>query len=1115
MSLGFPRRGLTAVRSQTTFDRMMVSNSVWYIRLLGSVAFVAAILTPTAELGAEPQITVNSANTYWGVVDYSPDGSLIGLAQGSTASLFDVESRRRLRDIRPGATDVRALAFTPDSSGLVLGNRSGDLVLADVASGDERWSHAFGEVSVHSLDISPDGRFVLVSTWSADEEQEIRGRVHFLEAETGEILWTLDGGYPPSDTGNVRFLPNGRRAVLRWSASSVALLDLVSRRVLAEFDGSWGSIGNLAVSPDGTFLATSGAYVTITIREIATGEVVQELDGGDWVYSLTYSPDGSTLIAGTRSAGTRIFNLETDELIGTIPRSSLSVEFSRDGRRIAIGSGDGAEIWNWQTQERLQTFNAGVPSPTEAVLSPDGRRLFLGSEDSTVQVWDTRTMRLVGTLEGHTTQPERRSPGVWGIDVSPDGSEVATAGQDGTVRFWDARTLEPREVLEAHDSVVFDVRYSADGARIVTASWDETAVVWDRATLSGEATVTDEYGLQNALFVEAGESLDIITSSGLSSGAEMKRWDTQSAGVEIVYGQTHAMSPAFTPSEARLSPDGSYLLSVGVAAAYLFDAQTGNRIADLPRAPRADYRAGIFGPDGGSVYLGYHTGMVQEVDLLTNHVVRTLAAHRRHVDTIRFSPDGSIMYTASGEGTLRSWLVEEFRLLTTSIATPDGEWVTWTPEGFFVGTDAAIRDLVYVVDGLAIYEVDQLFNRFYRPDLVAQAAQGLDVSAVAGRTLQDGVDRPPQVTVATEHFDGEFRGLTVSGQYEPRIVDGTVRVRVTATDQGGGISELRLFHNGGRVPSGGSATRTHADGVTEQIFAVRLADGENRITAVALSADDTESEPAGVTLSYDAPERTPPAMWVLGIGVNEYRNPRYSLNYAVSDAERFTAALGDHTSSLFASVNTTLLTNEEGSRERILRAFEELGGSAQPQDVFVFFYAGHGIAAPGSGTGDTEFYFVLPEVTQMTSSEQLDAGGISGAEFQELVSTVPARKQLLILDACNSGAIAEAFGFGVRGAAEEFALSRLSRATGSALIAAGREDQFAQEFATLGQGALTHVLLEGLAGGAAADGREVTVSSLKRHVEYTLPLVTAEHAARPQYSTGFLFGEDFPLGVLQ
>jgi len=93
-----------------------------------------------------------------------------------------------------------------------------------------------------------------------------------------------------------------------------------------------------------------------------------------------------------------------------------------------------------------------------------------------------------------------------------------------------------------------------------------------------------------------------------------------------------------------------------------------------------------------------------------------------------------------------------------------------------------------------------------------------------------------------------------------------------------------------------------------------------------------------------------------------------------------------------------------------------------------------------------------------------------------LNSVCPAQKQLHVLDACNAGAIDSAFLS--RGAGDEIALSRLSRAVGSALIASSRADQFAQEFATLGQGALTNDIL-----------------------------------GQPQYPTGFAFGEDFPVGL--
>jgi uncharacterized caspase-like protein len=89
----------------------------------------------------------------------------------------------------------------------------------------------------------------------------------------------------------------------------------------------------------------------------------------------------------------------------------------------------------------------------------------------------------------------------------------------------------------------------------------------------------------------------------------------------------------------------------------------------------------------------------------------------------------------------------------------------------------------------------------------------------------------------------------------------------------------------------------------------------------------------------------------------------------------------------------------------------------------------------------------------------------------------------------------------------------MSRSTGSALIAASRDDQFALEFEALGQGALTKAVLDGLAGAASGGDDEITVGELKSYVESALPRLTEEHVGQPQFPTGFTFGQDFPVGL--
>lgn len=119
-----------------------------------------------------------------------------------------------------------------------------------------------------------------------------------------------------------------------------------------------------------------------------------------------------------------------------------------------------------QTARPLQ--RAGVKF---AIFSPDGRRIAAASADTTVDIWDVETRRVVLTLKGHTSW-------VWSARYSPDGRRILTASQDGTARIWDAGTGRQIAVLKGHTAGVKSAVYSSDGTVVVTASADMTARVW-------------------------------------------------------------------------------------------------------------------------------------------------------------------------------------------------------------------------------------------------------------------------------------------------------------------------------------------------------------------------------------------------------------------------------------------------------------------------------------------------------------------------------------------------------------------------------------------------------------------------------------------------------------
>jgi WD40 repeat protein len=106
-----------------------------------------------------------------------------------------------------------------------------------------------------------------------------------------------------------------------------------------------------------------------------------------------------------------------------------SVEWSRDGKRVATAGSDGtAKVWSAESGELLLTLKDHVSSVNSIAFSPDGSRLATGSSDRTARVWDASTGACLLTLRSHHGV-------VNGVAFSPDGKRLATGGVDNCVHL--------------------------------------------------------------------------------------------------------------------------------------------------------------------------------------------------------------------------------------------------------------------------------------------------------------------------------------------------------------------------------------------------------------------------------------------------------------------------------------------------------------------------------------------------------------------------------------------------------------------------------------------------------------------------------------------------------
>ena len=220
------------------------------------------------------------------------------------------------------------------------------------------------------------------------------------------------------------------------------------------------------------FTLTSLVLSTIGLQ---TTPAQVTLEHGDWVFSVSFSPDGITLASGSRDSTVKLWDVATHTNIATLEghRGAVnSVSFSPDGTLLASGSGDRTvKLWDVKTHTHIATLEGHTQYITSVSFSPDGRLLASGSYEDTVKLWDVQNHTHIATLEGHTDD-------VNSVSFSPDGTTLASGSDDRTVKLWNVDSRENILTLEGHGDSVYSVSFSPDGALLAYGIWEVTRL-WD------------------------------------------------------------------------------------------------------------------------------------------------------------------------------------------------------------------------------------------------------------------------------------------------------------------------------------------------------------------------------------------------------------------------------------------------------------------------------------------------------------------------------------------------------------------------------------------------------------------------------------------------------------
>ncbi len=502
-----------------------------------------------------------------------------------------------------------------------------------------------------------------------------------------------------------------------------------------------------------------------------------------------------------------------------------------------------------------------------------------------------------------------------------------------------------------------------------------------------------------------------------------------------------------------------------------------------------------------------------------------------------FSADGRFLFLNDEKSIVHVFDLSIPQKLGRLFLFKSQDWAFLDDDGLFDASAGAMNKMYYSIrgkDGWERLELGQLKTRFFEPNIIAKK---LELAQERIRSVDGLTDVP------------------LFPELSARINADQLSVQLNA--RSGGIGPVSLFVNGKEVEKDANPDRNTSFSVDLKPIQKYLNRQENRENVIALRAYNKDgwlkspvyrlnyvpavwansSIPANSGSSSGELDSDSPLMFIVSIGTSDYTGEQLDLSFADQDARAMAVALQSVSSQLFSAPQqvevyclntdnkTDSLVAEKGiqwqyaEKENIKAVFSEISQKASAKDIVLVYLSGHGVTY-GSAE-KTSFHYL----TQGVSSEDLSDKAIrekftiSDEELTTWINDIPALKQVLVIDACNSGKVVQKLISGSKNlsSGQILALDRMKDRTGMFVISGSAADKVSYESSEFGQGLLTYSLLQGMNGVAVrktSKGDFIDVMSLFQYARDEVPELAASISGIQTPMLGFPNeGASFDIGI--
>jgi WD40 repeat protein len=884
---------------------------------------------------------------------------------------------------------VKSVAFSPDGRELACGSEK--IYLVDIQTHNYSVIGKFSKKGYNAIEYSHDGKYLAFGGQKSNriylydtESKSItkKGSVH-----ANDILFDENDKqiYIAGRSGNLKRIPVGSSFLKRkfniaanqaWhSFYSIALTDkyfiaankdnfiyVYNRKTGARkeiLNAHTDEVYALAVGENGRFLASAGKDRKIYIWDLKKMALVKSMEGGaNRVNSISFTENGNLMFIGYNDGSFRIWNLDQKGKVFYQPSNDLTLLERYFRYKYAID----------QTNDQINSEKIMI----KASLNQKEKY----SDDYKVKealiIWQFRE-----DLKKHTLK-NRKSTDYQSF-LLKDTTQIFLFDSKGT-HSQKYSLLDRKRIRE--DEQIF---------RTNVYSYDISNIKKDKKLKPEASNCKKLFKIKGDLYFKAintkGTKL-LALLKAKNGKTECQLWDLENK--ELIKSEVFEEIYA----DGGFSPIGSYiyLSSAEREVVKLFDAEDFTVVATYKGNSPVN-----FSPDDKLIsYIDGNRNLFLANIEGKKQIFETETGHSSIISDLKFNMPYKYIATASHDGLIKFWDYKTGELLVSLAAFDENDFIYITAENYYYSTKGAMNYIGFIEKD-RLYTFEQFDVKFNRPDIVfSKLPYSSKDEIVAYKKAHE--KRVQKMGFGNVDLTGKLEIPVVKilnlDEFPISTTEREISVKINASDSVQAIDRINIWVND--VPVFGLKGYSVRDKLLKdftQSFPVRLSSGRNKIQVSANNTKGFESLKETFSIICDV-EEAKPDLYTIAIGVSEYYNDIYNLQYAAKDANDI-SSLFEKDEKLFANIHSIKVLNKDATVENILKVKDKLKNT-KVDDVVVLFFAGHGVL-------DAEMNYYL-------ATTEIDVNNMANTALrydylEGLFDGIPARKKVIIIDACHSGEV--------------------------------------------------------------------------------------------------------------